>query len=60
MCITIYNYTHYSIRDNPTQMQLSAPIQRGNSGGPVFDQAGNVIGVVVSKLDALKMAARGG
>ena len=48
------------IRDNPTQMQISVPIQRGNSGGPVFDQAGNVIGVVVSKLDALKMAARGG
>ena len=41
-------------------MQISVPIQRGNSGGPVFDQAGNVIGVVVSKLDALKMAARGG
>ncbi len=48
------------IRDNPSQMQISVPIQRGNSGGPVFDQAGNVIGVVVSKLDALKMAARGG
>ena len=48
------------IRDNPAQMQISVPIQRGNSGGPVFDQAGNVIGVVVSKLDALKMAARGG
>lgn len=46
------------IRDNPTQMQISVPIQRGNSGGPVFDQSGAVIGVVVSKLDALKMAAR--
>ncbi len=41
-------------------MQLSAPIQRGDSGGPVFDQAGNVIGVVVSKLDALKMATAAG
>ena len=48
------------IRDNPAQMQISVPIQGGNSGGPVFDQAGNVIGVVVSKLDALKIAARGG
>ena len=46
------------LRDSPAQMQISVPIQRGNSGGPVFDQAGNVIGVVVSKLDALKMAAR--
>jgi S1-C subfamily serine protease len=48
------------IRNNPTQMQISVPIQRGNSGGPVFDQSGNVIGVVVSKLDALKMAAAAG
>ena len=44
------------INDNPAQMQISVPIQRGNSGGPVFDQAGNVIGVVASKLDALKIA----
>jgi S1-C subfamily serine protease len=48
------------IRNNPAQMQISVPIQRGNSGGPVFDQSGNVIGVVVSKLDALKMAASAG
>ena len=48
------------IRNNPVQMQISVPVQRGNSGGPVFDQAGNLIGVVVSKLDALKMAQRTG
>ncbi|HEX6006635.1 MAG TPA: serine protease [Burkholderiales bacterium] len=46
------------IRGNAKQMQISVPIQRGHSGGPVFDQAGNVIGVVVSKLDALKVAQR--
>jgi S1-C subfamily serine protease len=38
------------------QLQISAPVQRGNSGGPVLDSAGNVIGVVVSKLDALGVA----
>ena len=48
------------VRGNPAQMQISVPIQRGNSGGPVFDQAGNLIGVVVSKLDALKLAQRTG
>jgi S1-C subfamily serine protease len=48
------------IRGNVKQMQISVPIQRGHSGGPVFDQAGNVIGVVVSKLDALKVAERTG
>ena len=48
------------LRGNAAQMQISVPIQRGHSGGPVFDQAGNVIGVVVSKLDALKVAQRMG
>ena len=33
------------------QIQISAPVQRGNSGGPVLDGSGHVIGVVVSKLN---------
>ena len=48
------------IRGNPGQMQISVPVQRGASGGPVLDQAGNLIGVVVAKLDALKFAERMG
>ena len=31
-------------------------MQPGNSGGPVLDSAGNLMGVVVSKLDAIKAA----
>lgn len=44
------------LRDNPRQIQISAPVQPGNSGGPLLDQGGNVIGVVVSKLNAQRIA----
>ena len=36
-------------------IQITAPVQRGNSGGPLVDLSGNVIGVVASKLDAVKV-----
>ena len=42
--------------NNSNLLQLSAPVQKGNSGGPLLDLAGHVVGVVVSKLDALKLA----
>lgn len=32
------------------QYQISAPVQPGNSGGPLFDSEGNVIGVIEAKL----------
>jgi S1-C subfamily serine protease len=33
-----------------TSYQVSAPIQPGNSGGPLFDKDGNLIGVINAKL----------
>jgi hypothetical protein len=48
------------LRDDPTYLQMTAPVQPGNSGGPLLDGSANVIGVVAAKLDAVAIAKRTG
>jgi S1-C subfamily serine protease len=37
-------------------LQITAAVQPGNSGGPLLDTSGQIVGVVSGKLDALKFA----
>ncbi|MBM3591224.1 MAG: trypsin-like peptidase domain-containing protein [Alphaproteobacteria bacterium] len=48
------------LADNPRHLQISAPVQPGNSGGPLLDMRGQVVGVVVSKLNAGQVARQTG
>lgn len=38
-------------RGDPTTIQISTPIQPGNSGGPLLNERGRVVGVIVAKLN---------
>ena len=47
------------IKDNPTVFQTTVPIQPGNSGGPLFNEKGEVIGLTTSSLSLLAIESMG-
>ncbi|GGE09841.1 hypothetical protein GCM10011390_31140 [Aureimonas endophytica] len=44
------------LSNDPRYLQISAPVQPGNSGGPLVDLTGRVVGIVTAKLDAIAVA----
>jgi len=43
------------MQDDPRTLQVSVPVQPGNSGGPLLNLRGEVVGVVTSKLNAIEV-----
>ena len=41
----------FGIQDDPSRFQINAPIQPGNSGSPLVDLDGNVVGIIVATLN---------
>ncbi|MEM7698957.1 MAG: trypsin-like peptidase domain-containing protein [Verrucomicrobiota bacterium] len=48
------------VRDDPRFLQISVPLQPGNSGGPIIGRAGQVMGIVTSGLNSIDRMDQGG
>jgi len=48
------------MKDNPDQLQISAEVQPGNSGGPLLNAQGSVIGIVTSTMNPLAILRASG
>lgn len=47
------------VQDDSRMYQISAPVQPGNSGGPLLNEQAEVVGVVAGCLNATKMMQQG-
>jgi len=52
-CTVGYITSLSGIKDDTRFLQMSAQVQPGNSGGPLVDMSGSVVGVVVAQLNAI-------
>ncbi|MAS92009.1 MAG: hypothetical protein CMO55_02340 [Verrucomicrobiales bacterium] len=48
------------VLDDPRYLQMSAPVQPGNSGGPLISATGHVVGIVAAGLNSMDRMAQGG
>jgi S1-C subfamily serine protease len=48
------------IQDDPAEYQISVPVQPGNSGGPLCDANGDVVGIIVARLNDMAMLETSG
>jgi S1-C subfamily serine protease len=48
------------LHDDPSEYQISVPVQPGNSGGPLMARTGQAIGVVVAQLNEMRVLAVSG
>ena len=48
------------LNDDPNFVQFSAPVQPGNSGGPLLNSKGEVMGVISSTLNPMKVLTQSG
>lgn len=43
------------LKDDPRYLQISAPIQPGNSGGPLLDSSGTIVGIIRAQYVGLRI-----